>query len=80
MNGSLTEAGLAALLSQGWKRSAKGNPTRMVGRFRLTVFQLRKGCYRFAVSDGVDVAYCAESYATEAQAADAAMRSVEEED
>jgi hypothetical protein len=80
MNGPLNDAAVNALLAGGeWTRSRRGNLTRMVGHLRLTVFRVPNGRYRWCVCDGVDVGYCADTFATEQRAAADASETLEGE-
>ena len=56
-----------------WRRSARGNLSRKVGRFLVTVFAKGWG-YRWSVADGRNVRYSAETWPTEGEAKDDAMR------
>jgi hypothetical protein len=60
-----------------WRRSAKGNLTRRIGRLHVTVF-LHYGSWRWALTDaGTDqVRYSTRGYPTEDAAIDAVLTAV----
>lgn len=79
MRTTLSAAGCDAILTDGgWTRSSRGNLTRWVGPLRVTVFE-RHGEYRWCVSNGTDVGYSEEAFASEAEAAAAVMSALESE-